>query len=94
MFMLEALVLGLVGVVIGALLGSSCVLYMANHGIFVGDMMSAAGGIAMGNFMKARFSLSEVLSLSGSAFLVILFASAYPAWFAARREPAASLRAI
>jgi ABC-type lipoprotein release transport system permease subunit len=93
MFMLEASTLGLVGVVLGVLLGSLGVLYLATVGLHIGDMASVATAeVAYGEVIYGDFDVGGTLALSVGAMVIILLASLYPAWFASRLEPIDALR--
>ena len=94
MFILEATILGLAGIVVGIVIGSIGVAYLVTVGISIGDIGTAAGGLAFGSVMHGQFDLPTFASLSVWTLVVILLASLYPAWFAARREPADALRAL
>lgn len=94
MFLLEATILGLVGIVVGLGIGCAGVAYLATAGIPVGDMGKAADGIALGTVLYARFVPGTFAVLSGVTFVIILLASLYPAWFAARLEPVDALRSV
>jgi ABC-type lipoprotein release transport system permease subunit len=94
MILLEALILGLAGMVIGILLGSAGVAYLAHAGIYIGEeVATAAGSIPLGTTMYARFVPSTILSLSIWTLVIVLLASLYPAWFAARLQPVEALKA-
>ena len=60
----------------------------------MGDMSSAVEGIAMSSTMYARFNPEGMASLSLWTLGVILLASLYPAWFAARLEPVDALHSL
>jgi ABC-type lipoprotein release transport system permease subunit len=92
MFLLEAAILGMAGVVVGVVLGSAGVAYLATVGIYIGDIASSAGSMAVGSTIYAHFVPATFASLAFWTLVVILLASLYPAWFAIRREPAEALR--
>lgn len=95
MFLLEAAILGLLGIFVGVLLGSVGVAYLANTGIYIGEeIASAAGNVPLGTVLYARFVPGTMVSLSLWTLIIVLLASLYPAWFAARLEPVNSLRAL
>jgi ABC-type lipoprotein release transport system permease subunit len=94
MFLLEAATLGLAGIVVGLALGLAGVAYLATVGIYIGEIASSAGGIALGSTIHGHFVPATFAWLSFWTLVIILLASLYPAWFAVRREPAEALRAV
>jgi ABC-type lipoprotein release transport system permease subunit len=94
MFLLEAVMLGLFGVLLGNLLGAAGVAALAANGIPTGDMGATAPGMAIGASLHAEFNPPGMISLSGWTMLITLLAALYPAWFAARQEPVDALRAL
>ena len=95
MFVLESATLGAIGVLLGVLVGSLGVYYMATEGIHFGDMMADAvtADLAYGETMYARFQWADTAVISAVCWVIMLLASLYPAWFATRKEPIEALRA-
>jgi ABC-type lipoprotein release transport system permease subunit len=94
MFLLEAATLGIGGILVGIVLGSAGVAYLATAGLYIGDLGSAASNITVSSTIHGRFVPGLFAWLSFWTLVIILLASLYPAWFAARREPAEALRAL
>lgn len=95
MFLLEALLLGIVGVVLGFALGSAGVGYLAKYGINYGEGAAAAAkNIPLATTLYARYVPTTFINLSLGTLAIILLASLYPAWFAARLEPVKALHAV
>ncbi len=93
MFLLEAALLGLAGIVVGAVIGSAGVYYLATTGINMGEMMaSAASGISIGATIRAQYDVAAFANLAFWLLVIIMLASLYPARFATSREPAEALR--
>jgi ABC-type lipoprotein release transport system permease subunit len=94
MYLLEACALALMGILVGVLLGSAGVAYLAKVGIYLGEMSSVTGSaMSIGSTLYAQFVPGEIAVLSLATFLVIMLASLYPAWFATRLEPVEALHA-
>ncbi len=95
MFLLEAATLGLIGVLLGNLLGSLGVWYLAVEGWHIGEVANVASeAMAYGETIYAQFAPQDMFNLSIAAMVIILLASLYPAWLAARMEPVEALRAL
>jgi len=92
MFLLEAGMLGLAGIIVGTALGGLGVAYLAQEGIHVGDLASAAGTFQISETIYARWSPPDVAWICTAALSIMLLASLYPAWFAARLQPIEALR--
>lgn len=92
MFLLEAAILGLAGVALGFVLGLGLVAYLVAVGIPIGDMgVTTGNAMAIGSTMHGRFEWVTFAWLAWWTLVVILLGSLYPAWFAARLEPAEAL---
>jgi ABC-type lipoprotein release transport system permease subunit len=95
MFVLEAGILGVIGIAVGILLGSLGVYYLSTQGWHIGDLASmATAEVAYGETIYAQFAPAEMVQLSMASLVITLLASLYPAWFAARMEPIDALRAL
>lgn len=95
LFLLEGALIGLVGAVIGCLLGTLLVWSIAQVGI---DISSASGmGEVMallGNRLYPSITLFDVISRGVLVIVIAALASLYPAWQAARKEPATALHHV
>lgn len=94
LFLLESLLLGIVGGLMGALVGGSVVNYFATVGVSFGEGVSSLTSVPVGQKIFARFSLTEVARLFGFVQLLSMLAAFYPAWLASRQEPVAALRHV
>lgn len=94
MFMIEAGVIGVVGVAAGLLVGGLVVVYFSKVGMDFGqDIMQvkASNMITYGRILYTKFSAVEAVSLSAMSLILILLVSLYPARIAARMEPVQAL---
>ncbi len=94
LYMLEACILALMGILAGLVLGSLAVGYLVVFGIDIGDAATSVSNMpVLGAVMYGRFEPGTFALLSVATFLVVLLGSLYPASFAARMEPVAALHA-
>jgi ABC-type lipoprotein release transport system permease subunit len=91
LFMLEAVIIGLLGALLGVVLGLLAVAYLASHGLYIGDVASVSSSIAIGTTMRARFVPGAIAGLTVAMLAVVWLGALYPAWFASRLEPAKAL---
>lgn len=96
MYLLESATLGAIGVVLGVLLGSLGVYYLATVGINYGEMAStySTAEFALAETIYARFQWADTVVLAIVCWIIMMLASLYPAWFATRKEPIDALRAL
>lgn len=96
MFLIEAGILALVGIMLGVLLGSLGVEYFARVGIHMGDTAAFASSsqMSVGEVIYAAHSVQDVIIVSVTALVITLVGSLYPAWYASRMEPIEALRAL
>jgi ABC-type lipoprotein release transport system permease subunit len=91
LFLAEASLLALGGVVVGLLAGAALSLYFGQVGIYFGDI--GVSGLIMGDRIYTYLTLEDTVNLTITAFVVTLLASYYPARIASRMEPVEALRA-
>jgi ABC-type lipoprotein release transport system permease subunit len=95
MFLLEAGMLGAMGVLLGILLGGAGVLYLATVGVNIGDLTEVAySDMALPSTIYAEFAVQETVLLSIASLVITILASLYPASLGARMEPAEALSAL
>ncbi len=80
---------------LGFALGSAGVGYLAKYGINYGEGAAASvKNIPLATTLYARYVPTTFINLSLGTLAIILLASFYPAWFAARLEPVKALHAV
>ncbi|PIE81004.1 MAG: hypothetical protein CSA11_05975 [Chloroflexi bacterium] len=94
MFLLEAVILGLIGCVIGIVLGAILVYYFSINGIFFGDMGDAIGDMAIGSSLYTELVVANLFVMAFWMMVVIVIVSLYPAWYAVRLEPVEALHTL
>lgn len=94
LFLLQAFALGILGVLLGNVIGSAGVAWLATYGIPVGDMGAVAGDMPISSVLRAQFNPTGMLQLSLWTLGITVLASLYPAWYASRLEPVDALNAL
>ncbi|MHC4915133.1 MAG: ABC transporter permease [Planctomycetota bacterium] len=100
MIFLEALILGLVGAIVGSLLGTALVLITAHTGIDYAALGGMSGenldfayrGISFSYMVYPRFSVEPLLTGFAAVALTSALAALWPAAIAARLEPVEAMR--
>ena len=97
LFLLEGALIGVVGAVIGCAIGAVILLVFAQVGIDLSVMSNANMGeitALMGDRLYTSFSLPGVISRGITVAVIAALAAFYPAWQAARQEPAEALHHV
>jgi ABC-type lipoprotein release transport system permease subunit len=95
MVLFEAFTLALVGILVGIAMGTALVVYLGEVGIPIDESVgSVAGEVALGSTLYTSFVPGDIVGLSVAMLMVILLASLYPAWYAARLEPVRALHSL
>lgn len=94
LFVLEGLLMGVVGSVLGALWGSALTYYWSQHPIDFSKQIEQTGGTySVSALVYTHLSPSVVLVTVSLGVLVAMVASIYPARVASRMSPADAVRA-
>jgi putative ABC transport system permease protein len=95
LFLLEGILVGLIGALAGIFIGGTLLGYLGQTGVnFTAALEVSDMGALMGTVLYPRVTL-EMLVVRGTTVAVIAaLASLYPAWQASRREPAESLHFV
>ena len=92
LFLTEATLLAIGGVLIGLLIGVPLVLYYAQVGFLVGDVgISANSGLMFGNSIYPYPTVGDAVSVSIAALLITIISGYYPASQASKLEPVDAL---
>ncbi|MCB9419372.1 MAG: ABC transporter permease [Ardenticatenaceae bacterium] len=95
LFLIEGILLALLGIVIGLALGLGVVAYMTYVGFsFPPEVASLVEGFAMGTTIKGGFAPVQFAILSLMLLVIVSLVSLYPASIAAKMEPVEALHAL
>ena len=86
-FMLQGLIIGIIGTICGALLGSGLSALLDYY-----EVIKLPGEVYTITSVKFKLIFGDILLVSGTALLISLVATIYPAWKASRLRPAEALR--
>jgi lipoprotein-releasing system permease protein len=94
-FMVQGTVIGVIGTLLGALLGIFAALNISD-GIAALERLLGhkflSAEVYFIDYLPSQLLLDDVLMVCGSALLLSFLATLYPAWRAARTQPAEALR--
>jgi ABC-type lipoprotein release transport system permease subunit len=95
LFLIEGILLGLLGTAVGWVLGLGAVSYLTFVGIPIpAETVSLVEGFAFGTTMYGGFAPDQFAILSLLLLFIVALVSLYPAWYAARMEPVKALHAV
>jgi ABC-type lipoprotein release transport system permease subunit len=93
LFLLEGSLIGVVGAVIGGGLGLLIIALLGNVGLDLSKMTTGMGevGVLMSGKLYPVITAADLMSRAVLVVAIAALASLYPAWQAARKEPAKAL---
>ncbi len=101
LFLLEGVLIGLLGALAGSLLGGAIGVYFGRVGL---DFMAMYGGVDVGEFGELiglmgdriyfRIGIDVLVERAMTVAIIAALASLYPAWQASKREPAEALHYV
>jgi putative ABC transport system permease protein len=95
LFLLEGSLIGVVGAVIGCTLGLLLIGAVARVGIYFGSVAGMGEMTAlMGDRLYPSITVAQAVGRGVAVVIIAALASLYPAWRAARKEPAEALHHV
>jgi ABC-type lipoprotein release transport system permease subunit len=95
LFLLEGALIGVVGALIGCTVGAIVLLIVGNIGLDFSSMSGMGEATAlMGGRIYPSFTLADLVGPGVAVAVIAALASLYPAWQAARQEPAKALHHV
>jgi len=91
---LESLLMGLLGVAVGTGLGIALVLVASRVGIDLSILMGPTERFYVDPVIRPGLGIDHLILTVATVFLTSLLAGVYPAWRAARLEPAEAIRRV
>jgi putative ABC transport system permease protein len=94
LFLLESMLLGGAGALMGTFIGGSITKYFSINGIATGDSVGSLTSVPVGQMIYSNFSWSSIGLFFAMVLLLSIVAAAYPAYLASRQEPVQALRYV